>query len=394
MQQKRDTPSSFTISINLDEKKVGEIYCSQDETSSTLQSRFIVPYGSHQIRFDMIGDYKKEMTDSTIFKIRSLTPNKLFIPAISYDSSSLSYDIECKSDQDMTYVFMPYNSFVGYNIAISRDGLYNLAINAKNNAPGPILYQVDIDEKPVGILSFRKADNTWETKNFPIKMKSGEHSININYISNIYLGSRAEKSDRDSFIQYLSLEELSGEHFPKDQRVNISRDIMVPISNLKPLLDMTLGYVNTLGWHPSGISSVSEIDIPGKEKSWKALQADIPREVKVAVFMSPGIPVKSGQIIYFSVKAGVANLHNHSANVILVFMDENLKKIGQRWINAQGITEDISETKFICFRIVPSDVHFISIHLAAYSKSRKPFQTTGKVWFYDFQSDVQLTGFP
>jgi 4-amino-4-deoxy-L-arabinose transferase-like glycosyltransferase len=322
--------------------------------------------------------------------IKSEKSERRFFHAIAYDSSTPSLDIESLSLNGATCVFMPYNSFVGYNISIKENGFYNLAIKAGNDSPGPILYEVDIDDKPVGILSFYKADESWEIQEFPVKLTSGQHEICIYYISNVLVGSRAEKEDSDSWIQYLYLEKLSGEKDAKDQRVFIPGEILVPISRIKRLLNMSLQDADSPGWQPRGLSGASVVDVTPKDRTFKALQAEIPQDVKAAGFSSPAIPVKTGQIVYFSVKAGVENLKNHSANVMLVYMDKDHKVVGQNWINSQGIMEDVPEVKFICFRTVPSGIEYIAIHLTVYANSRKPFQSPGRVWYYDFRSDVEL----
>lgn len=383
-----DLPSSFTMVLYSGEKENIWI-CGARETWPDIKINFregLVPFRVYM----KSGDKPDRNRVILNLALESENPERKLINAIGYDSSTPSLDIESLDENGATCVFMPYNSFVGYNISIKENGVYNLAIKARNDSPGPILYEMDINEKPVGILSFNKGDDSWEEKGFPIELSSGEHMVSIYYISNIYLGSKAEKADNDSYIQYLYLERLGEEKQVEDQRVIIPPDFLVPISKIKPLPDMSLGSGDVPGWRPKGLSGVSVVDVTQKDKTFKALQGEIPPDVKAAGFSSPAIPVKPGQIVYFSVKAGVENLKNHSANVMLVYMDKNHKMIGQRWINAQGIMEDIPEVKFICFRTVPSGIEYIVIQLSVYANSRKSFQSWGKVWFYDFRSDREL----
>ncbi|MBN1903176.1 glycosyltransferase family 39 protein [Candidatus Sumerlaeota bacterium] len=388
--QKQDLPSSFTVDIYLDDEKAGGIYQLPMNLDSPLKTDFTVPYGIHQIRFDVKTDPPQKTMDRVAFIIQSQSPDKIFIPAVSYDASSASYDIECRSENNMTYVFMPYNSFVGYNVSIPEDGDYYLAINARNSSVGSIFYHIDIDETPGGIVRFNKADKSWETRGFPVKLKTGEHQVNIYYISDVG-GKKGEQiTDHDSHIQHLSLESLESARNKKDTRVSISRDALVSISGIKPLKDMKIGDEKTQGWITYALPDTSEADISVRGRRYKALKGEILPEMEKAGFSTPCIPVKPGQIAYFSVKAGVENLKNHSANVMVVMLDKNLKVVGRKWISAQGITEDVPESKFICFGTAPSQAEFMIIQLTVYENSQKRFQNPGKFWFYDFQSDADL----
>jgi len=75
---------------------------------------------------------------------------------------------------------------------------------------------------------------------------------------------------------------------------------------------------------------------------------------------------------------------------LIDFRDKDLKSKGSSWVNAQGLSGTSEGTKFICIKPVPQGVSYVAIHLPVYPNSKKPYNTPGKFWYYDFQSDIEL----
>jgi len=386
-----DLPSSFSLNLLVDGKPVSLLKRQGDPSSAHLETVIPLTIGARKLQIHLKSNHQEKTGSSLAFRLRSSNVGKKFLYAVEYDSSSSTYDIESKTEKDLSYVFAPYNSFTSYDLSLEESGQYLFTLKAKNDAPGPILYQIEVDDAPVGIVSFFKGDDSWDTKMFPVSLSGGHHILSIYFISDIYTGEQKKAGDNDSFLSYISLEKIRTPGTIPDQRVAFPRDSLVPISQFIPGNRVSLTEQGGKGWQAVGLSNSRNDRIRESGKEFDCLYAEVPPDSPGGGFASPAIPVQPGQLIYFTLKGRSGDLGNHSANVLVEFRDRDLKKLGASWINAQGIWSDNPGTKFVCFRQAPLGVQYIVIYLSVYPNSVRPYKIPGQVWFYDFQSDVKLT---
>jgi hypothetical protein len=386
-----DLPSSFSLNLLIDGKSVSLLTRQGDPSSAHLETVIPLTSGARKLEIQLKSPEQGKTGSSLAFRLRSTNVGKKFLYAVEYDSASSTYDIESKTEKDLSYVFAPYNSFTSYDLSLEESGQYLFNLKAKNDAPGPILYQIEMDDVPVGIVSFFKGDDSWDKKMFPVSLSGGRHILSIYFISDIYTGEQKKAGDNDSFISYISLEKIRTPGTIPDQRVAFPGDSLVPISQFIPGDRVSLTEQGGKGWQAVGLSNFRNDKIRESGKEFDCLYAEVPPDSPGGGFASPAIPVQPGQLIYFTIKGRSGDLGNHSANVLVEFRDRDLKKLGASWINAQGIWSDNPGTKFICFRQAPLGVQYIVIYLSVYPNSVRPYKIPGHVWFYDFQSDVKLT---
>lgn len=390
-----DLPSSCTFRVSLEGNVLGRIRKSPAASHEDLSLLCSLPEGGSNLvlTFQYEGDWAGKESPLK-FEMKPAHPERIYFPAAAYDSSSPSYEIACVASRKNTYVLMPYNAFTAYNVTIPESGKYRFALKAKNDAPGPILYQIDVDDSPVGVIAFPHANNSWDINQFPIPLEKGDHTIAIYFITDSHAEPGKKAEDNDSYISFFYLDKIQEEkEFIPDHRLSIPPHSLVRIAKYKRGNSIELARGNQMGWRVMGDikASMANMEIGGEK--FRGLKAVVEHNSKGANIVSPTIRVKPGQYIYFSVKAGVRNLGNHSANVALLYLDDEMKLKNQQWVNAQGITRDVDEVKFICLKKIPMGCSNVAINLAVYRNSKRPYKSPGEIWFYDFLSDEELVGY-
>jgi len=286
---------------------------------------------------------------------------------------------------------MPYNAFASYRAFIQKPGVYEFGLRAKNDASGPILYQIEVDDSPVGILAFAKGDDSWEVEKFPLKFPVvGSHVITVYYFSDIVTVKNDAKGNNDSFISHLFLEKVHEGGMAIDQRLNISDETLVPLSKYISGLRLVAS-PGGVPWRAIGYENPSNERIEVGGRKYDAFRGDIPYNSTGANFLSPPVPVRPGQLLYFTIKGRVKNLGNHSSNIQLIYLDASQQIIGTESVNAQGLTGTVDEVKFICLKSVTPGISQVVVNCAVYANGTRPYISTGQVFFYDFQADRELT---
>ena|GEM_PF-1289991 len=385
-----DLPSSFTLSVFADEKLLGNFEKQSDSLPGEISLHFPMPSGTIPLGFLIKSpELTNKKPRSLSFLLSSRYPNRKFFHATGYDDSTHTYDISCKTEKNLSFLHLPYNSYVSYEMNIPQTGMYQFALNAKNDKPGPILFHIETDDSPVGILAYLRGDNSWETKKFPLPLKKGNHCLSIFFFSDIVGGKNTDSLDNDGFLSYFSLEKLQQRVSGTDQRLILPGNRLFSLSRYLPTERLLLDQGKRT-WKANKLSSPQNKKIKTQHGNYLSLVAKVPFDSKGGSFFSPVFPVKKGQIVYFTIKAKTKSLYNHSANVMILFFDKNLKIKFRQWANAQGITGDVDETKFVFLKTVPKGVNQGLISFSVYANSKRQSKDTGTVWFYDFRMEKEL----
>lgn len=376
-----DLPTSATMSFMLNGKPL-----MQYVTRPMDMPRFAleIPEGANHLSFQL-NDESVDSPRTFPFILRSAHPERQYFNAVAYDSCSPTYDVISQESEGHNYQILPYNSYVSYNVNVPADGNYEFALKGKNDKPGPIFLHIEVDEKPVGVLSFEKGDESWEMRRMPMKLQKGQNEITIYFVSDV----RTKDEDNDAFLAYFFLEQAPSWRPLMDQRVLVAREILVPLS--KSIKDMKLiNPMRKTTWKPTGYENPRNEKLNVNGVFIESIAGEIPHDSKGGYFISPAVPVKENDFVYFSIKGRVQNLDNHSANVLVALLNKNMEIIGKTYVNAQGITKSVNEVKFVCLRPVTKDSAYVVLYLAVYANSVRQFTHTGTVWFYDFVSDVDM----
>lgn len=378
--EKSDEATSFSIEVDYNGKQLAIMDLEHTEKTVFLPAGEVsISLEGHNI--ELASEFLEE------FSISPAHPERRYIYAAEYVDSTETYDLESHGSEESSYVKLYYNSFLSYDLSGMDPGRYELSIKAKNDPPGPILLHMEIDNKPCGLLAFDEGDSSWEKKTMPVTLRENS-MISVYFISDNFLGKKKEAGDmdNDAFIEYLMLEKDPG--IIRDQRIRIDPDLVKDISSLEPVREMNLTDGELPGWGNKSMVNPEEVIYSEGDKKYPALTAFIPPDFKGGNFFTSAIPVQPGRLLYFSVKASVENMNNHSANVMIVCRDENYKIIGRKWLKAQGIMKNVKGEKFICFRGTPEGTSFITIHMSVYHNSRRVHTNPARVWFYDLHSEA------
>jgi len=322
-------------------------------------------------------------------QLRSAIPD-IYIPAASYDSASPTFDIQCLHKDDISTVRMPYNSFLMWDIPIMENGIFQFRVKARHDAPGPVTYHVEVDDRPVGLLSFARGDNSLQEQGFPLDLEAGTRRIALYFISDNYSDKTLpEERDTDSYCEYITLTPVMKDSERTDQRILKNAALLVPVSEAIPG-DVIKLSPDPGGWKASEGAKVTTGPRNMAGRARDALHVEIAQDSRGADIQSPVFPVRPDRLVFFSVKAGCATLKNHSANVMLFYLGQGGQVVGRQWVNAQGITGDVDEVKYVCLSKPPSGAAAAVIGLMVYPNGSKPWAETGYVWFHDFRSGAAM----
>jgi hypothetical protein len=383
-----DIPTSATLKILLNNKPLATVFKTDNASTENLRASLTLPFGLNHLTLLI-----RPVPEAKLLKflLSPAHPENRYFHAAGFDFSTPSYDIECRSEGGSSYLLMPYNAFASYRAFIQKPGVYEFGLRAKNDASGPILYQIEVDDSPVGILAFTKGDDSYEVEKFPLKFPVvGSHVITVYFFSDLVTGKKVATADNDSFISHLFLEKVHEGEMALDQRLNIADETLVPLSKYISGLRLVVS-PGSAPWRAIGYENPSNERIEVGGRKYDTFRGDIPYNSTGVNFLSPAFPVRPGQVIYFTIKGRVKNLGNHSSNVQLIYLDASQQIVGAEWVNAQGLTGTVDEVKFICLRSVPQGISQVVINCAVYLNGTRPYISTGKVFFYDFHADRELT---
>jgi len=282
------------------------------------------------------------------------------------------------------------NNFVYYDrVPFGKTGICGLTLRALEDSPGPVTIEVSLDWKPQGFLIFDKGDNTWSEKSFPLRATEGEHTLSFHFLASpeeIKKTLRGQVSsdrnqDTDMCLDYFEIKNLApGEKFP-DMRLSVSQEVIPPVTFLEE------GFENpqspgTLApkWNLAPPHKFSFNEVKDPEFS-KAIRITVPPDSKYLNLLTPGFAVKPGTILYFSARLRVENLKNHSANIIVYYLDEKGSIVDKDILNSDGITDTTDWIRQVFFQPVHPRAAIASISYWVYLNSVHISPEDGYVYF-------------
>jgi hypothetical protein len=279
------------------------------------------------------------------------------------------------------------NSYLRYeNIMLPEAGRYYFEISAVNDKPGPVLIEVLWDGKPIGIVSFDKADGSWGERVFPFSAGAGKHAVTISFINNNTASATGDDSDNDAIIAGFEIvqERIVGDE-ARDERVQLLGKLQeMPAELSRALEDGGRGGKLPAGWRlePAMTFSYGAKETSGEKT---AIQFEIAPFSQGVMLMSPPEEVSPGKILYFAGEIRVKDLENHSANMQVLYFNAGKQLLSAQWVNVEGVTRTTDWVRFCYFRAVPANARWAIIAYVVYPNSRRPSESAGRVAFSDLR---------
>jgi len=282
------------------------------------------------------------------------------------------------------------NNYIYYDrVPFSKTGRYSLTLRALEDSPGPVTIEVSLDWKPQGFLIFDKGDNTWSEKSFSLHAPEGEHTLSFHFLASpeeVNKTLRGQVSsernqDTDMCLDYFEIKNLApGGKFP-DMRLSIPQKVIAPITAIEE------GFENpqspgTLApkWQLTPQHKFSFNEVKDPEFS-KAIRITVPPNSQALNLLTPGFFVKPGTILYFSARLRVENLQNHSANMMVLYLDEKGNIVGKDIVNSDGITDTTDWIRQVYFQPVHPRAVAAIISFWVYLNSVHTSPEDGYVYF-------------
>mgnify|MGYP006277602977 CR=1 FL=1 len=281
------------------------------------------------------------------------------------------------------------SNYVTYEeIPFGDGGPFVLTVKALEDDPGPVMMEVSVNHEPVGLLYLEKGDNTWSEKNILFDAPPGNHPVTFHFVN---LPDQVNKlirgkmpsdrsKDTDMSLDYFTVRPLDGNENLKDDTLDITQSVVTAASFNVQRFENPQNEGNFApGWQLMPQLDVS-FDPPGVDEDENIIRIEVPAKAGGFNLVSPPFPVKPGGFVYLSARLKAENLNNHSANMKIVYIDENKQPVGQQVINADGITGDTRWVRQLCLRPVPSNARAAAIIFWVYRNSRAYAQSAGYVW--------------
>ncbi len=273
------------------------------------------------------------------------------------------------------------NNYALYDaVPFGKGGRFGFTLRALEDKPGPVIVEVALNWKPIGVLIYPKGNNTWSEESFPFSAPQGEHQISIHFLSQGALNSDRSK-DTDACLDYFEIKPLKpGDKFP-DIRIPTAERLIPPVSYIEQ------GFTNPAsplelakGWQlqPQFKYTLATEETPEHNS---AIRVTIPYDAKGFNLISPPFPVRGGALLYFSAWLKVEALNNHSANMMVIYLNAQNQMIARHIVNADGITGTTDWVRQVYFKSVPAGAVRAAIIFWVYPNSRRYATNEGFVWF-------------
>lgn len=375
--------TSGSLILNFSHGQTVEFHYPQDK-DKPLSANVILSDGVNRVT----GQWRSEKKSQQSFPI-SISPvdrNTIQYRAAAFDEINPSTRYVARKIDQGVMLELTYNNSIVYHFDIKETGQYLIGLRAVNDVPGPIIFQVNVDDHPMGLLSFDKADQSVETKLFPVMLSEGWHDIRFSFISNVYTGRKmSDDEDNTAQMERVIVQRVMPDEPVVDNRVWLPMDRVVDLDKFITWPPV-LGQNQSSAWQLTGYDEAGIEFVESKGERYPALYGTIKHEIMSAQAISPAFPVNPGELVYFQVKVRTREVHNHTANVQVAFLDANGRMISQQWVNGQGVLEDTDEVSIISLIGVPPGSKLGVVGLSVYSRGTKIFASTGEVWFFDFKS--------
>lgn len=103
-----------------------------------------------------------------------------------------------------TLIIVFANRTISQSFFLSDSGKFKFTLQAQNRLPPPIEIRIKFNDAPPVIMTFDKADNSWENKNIDIELPVGVNMIEISFINDATVNGL----DRNLFIKKVKIERV------------------------------------------------------------------------------------------------------------------------------------------------------------------------------------------
>lgn len=380
----------LNVKIMLNNKE-GNWHTIPCETETIIEEKLLIPAKDNQLNFKL---YREEENAGRLVFLKELSiipeiEDNLIFQAEEPDRVHPTWHKKTLCEDNIYYLKLMRNSFADYLIELPQDGQYKFSLRAKNDKPGPVLLEISVDDKPKGILSFDRKDNSWQIKSFPLALTAGLHRFTVSFINDF--GKEGEEdAENDAIMDYIQLEKLEPGVQVTNDRLQIS-DAIFKISNVIPsgLFIRTGNEVNLASqWRIIGECKAEICFDHMIDRELPALKLWVEAESKGITVISPPFEISEDKLFYWSVKLKTEDLINHSANACMYYFNQQHQVIKVDWSAIEGINKTTDWIRHIYFRSSPPQAKYAAIGFAIYPNSNRPSAKGGYVYIADFRQEL------
>lgn len=274
------------------------------------------------------------------------------------------------------------NGFVSYDVYAPAGAAYQIALEAVEDRPGPIWAEVSVNDAPLGIWAYDRADNSLGMNYGVVPFKFGMNRVTFSFLNDgPLLGYSPDLTDGNNDLMISRL--LFGPIASAEKGANQfwPSEVFLPSEIYGP----KIGFVDSAGrvsevWHSYEEDSPCEIE--SKDKS---LRIAIKPETRIGGLYSEPIPVDANHFLYFSFQVRSEGMAGREVNAMIVYLDEGLEVIVREWLFVSGVPGNPNWTRVPCLRRPPADARFAVLNLVARPGSTvAPFQPA-HLWFTNME---------
>ncbi len=366
-----------------------ELYARDKAKSVLTRLPFNLPAGIQQLDLHRIGLSSEVQAAATSLMIYPAFSEGASFEAEAADYVYPSYFNRTDVIDYRTAYVMERNSFVGYEIILPEAGCYKFSLSARNDRPATVLIETRFDEKSLGIFSFSQNDDSWSTKALYLNATAGKHRIDFAFLNNTPVSLTVPDKNRNAYMDYFILQRLDAAKpkKPSDAMRLKGKLASCPLNYFAQYREAIREGKFPPRWRAAYKDAAVTIDKGETLGRLPTFHAIIPPEANGVNIYSAPFRVQPGRWLYFSAKIKTKSLENHSANLLVIFADNQGRKVGAFYVNQEGILHTTPWTRFVCFRQTPPNAKIAVVIFTVYSNSRKPSTEIGEVWFGDFRPE-------
>lgn len=270
------------------------------------------------------------------------------------------------------------NSFAGYRFGIAVDGDYRMMINAKNDIPGPVLLDLEMDGRALGVLSFAGNNNEWSMQTAGVPLEQGNHHLRINFLNEGDVWASEEDKDTDAWIRSIRIVSDAGVPADDDLLIRTVASRSVPLAapdGTSPAPD----WMQASG-APGSIRIVRDDELESV-----ALAAEIAPDSAGLHYVSPPQKPSESGIIHYSALLRAENLMNHSVNLRTHFFDRQGRELGSSIVNQEGIYYTTGRVRFVELERAGPQVESYRIVLWCYPNSTRKSDEPGRIYMAEVE---------
>ncbi len=327
------------------------------------------------------------------FRIRAIEPDG-FLPTV------FTQEHDFKGHHALV---MKRSAVTSYEFLLSSGVDRYLELQARHDAPGPVIIEAAVDGESLGVLSFDKGDNSWESLGLPFKAGKGLHRLEISFVNEGDVSpSLGEDADRDACIEWIDIYN-SPPAETKEGFALIPDPVEFPPEKASTLKwtspEMVTGWttnrssqIQIIKENKEDRDYIAKITMPPpdpRRKTTSEIQDDPGRQ---ALFFSTGsIPARPNQTLYCSIDIRMENLLNHSLNLMLMYYDADSRELHRSIVFAQGVTmagrieKDFGWIRLVCIKPIPEGVSRVAPTLCVYPNGQLPSDEPGFVYVRPFR---------